>query len=55
MRTLAAQAREMLLARTQTLLADESARVRARLEPVTPPPDAAAGLHDAMRTIEQAR
>ena len=54
-RTLAAQAREMLLARTRTLLAGESARFRARLEPVTPPPDATAGLHDAMRTIEQAR
>jgi hypothetical protein len=45
-RTLAARAREMLLARTRTLLAEESARFRERLDPVTPPPEAAARLHE---------
>jgi hypothetical protein len=44
-RTMAARAREMLLARTRTLLAEESARFRALLDPVTPAPDAAARLH----------
>ena len=54
-RTLAARARETLLARTRRLLADESARFRELVDPAAPPPDAAARLHDVMRTIEQAR
>lgn len=54
-RTMAARARETLLARTRTLLADESARFHALLDPATPPPDAAARLHEAVRTIELAR
>jgi hypothetical protein len=49
-RTMAARAREMLLARTRTLLAEESARFRALLDPVTPPPGAAARLHETVPT-----
>jgi hypothetical protein len=45
-RTMAARAREMLLGRTRTLLAEESARFRELLDPVTPPPDAAARLRE---------
>jgi energy-coupling factor transporter ATP-binding protein EcfA2 len=54
-RTLAARAREMLLARTRTLLAEESERFHALLDPVAPPAGAAAALHDVMHAIEQAR
>jgi hypothetical protein len=45
-RMMAARAREMLLARTRTLLDEESARFHALLDPVTPPADAAARLHE---------
>jgi hypothetical protein len=54
-RTLAARARETLLERTHRLLADESARFHALLEPAAPPPEAAARLREALRTIERAR
>jgi hypothetical protein len=54
-RTLAARAREMLLARTRTLLADEAGRFRELLDPVTPPADAAARLHEVVRSIEPTR
>jgi hypothetical protein len=45
-RMMAARAREMLLARTRTLLDEESARFHALLDPVTPPADAAARLRE---------
>jgi hypothetical protein len=45
-RTMAARARELLLTRTRALLAEESARFRDLVDPVTPPADAAARLHE---------
>jgi hypothetical protein len=54
-RTLAARAREDLLARARRLLESEAARYHALLGPVAPAPDAAERLRETVRTVEQAR
>jgi energy-coupling factor transporter ATP-binding protein EcfA2 len=54
-RSLAARAREDLLARTRGLLDEEAARFDALLEPAAPPAGAAAALDEAVRTVERAR
>jgi hypothetical protein len=54
-RTLATQAREMLLQRTRGLLADEASRFHALLDPLAPEPRSAQALRDALRTVERAR
>ena len=51
-RTLAAKARELLLARTRDLLVGESERFLARLGPVAPDADAAQRLRAAVRDVE---
>jgi len=54
-RTLAARAREDLMARVRELLAAERSRFSRLLEPVAPDPAARARLADALRAFEQAR
>jgi len=54
-RTLAARARDDLLARVERLLAGEAGRFRERLAPVAPDPDAADRLRAAVREVEQSR
>jgi len=54
-RTLAARAREDLLARVRELLAAEQARFTRLLEPAAPDPDSAERLADALRTFERSR
>jgi len=54
-RSLAARAREDLLARVRELLAAERARFTRLLEPAAPEPEAAERLADALRTFERSR
>jgi hypothetical protein len=54
-RSLAARARDDLLARVRELLAAEQARFTRLLEPAVPDPDAGKRLADALRTFERSR
>jgi hypothetical protein len=54
-RTLAARARDDLLARVRELLAAEQARFTRLLEPAAPDPEARGRLADALRTFERSR
>jgi energy-coupling factor transporter ATP-binding protein EcfA2 len=54
-RTLAARARDDLLARVRELLAAEQARFTRLLEPAVPDPEAGRRLADALRSFERAR
>jgi len=54
-RTLAARARERLMARVRELLDDEAGRFEHVLAPVSPPADQLAELDEAVRELERAR
>jgi hypothetical protein len=54
-RSLAARARDDLLARVRELLAAEQERFTRLLEPAVPDPDAGKRLADALRTFERSR
>jgi hypothetical protein len=54
-RTLAARARDDLLARVRELLAAEQARFTRLLEPAAPDPEARGRVADALRTFERSR
>jgi hypothetical protein len=54
-RALAAKAREDLLERVRSLLADEAARFAARLEPVAPDPERPSRLRAALREVHRQR
>jgi hypothetical protein len=54
-RTLAARARDDLLARVRELLAAEQSRFTRLLEPAAPDPEAGKRLADALRSFERAR
>jgi hypothetical protein len=54
-RSLAARAREDLLARVDRLLGDEAARFTALLEPVAPSDADRARVREALAAVERAR